>query len=256
MCLKRFVSKGMAKLLAVNATIHGATTIAPDNVGGYYLADTGNNLIRHVDSRGILRTVVGNGSLTPSPACAYNRHARDVCLNLVHGISVDPFDGGLIITDSFNQVVTKVGRDGWVRLLAGNGELCNPEGPVSQCGEGGPATSAKLDRPTQSRMTANGLYIWDYHNRILLVGRDGIIRRVAGTGERGLSGDEGPATQAKIWAPADMIQYDGGLLISDGNNCRLRWIDPNGIIHAFAGYGHDVGDLLAVVRERTLMGKA
>lgn len=227
---------------ATQAAISSATTIAADGRGGYYFADSGNNLIRHVNAGGTITTVVGNGSLQPNPSCAYNRPARQVCLNVPHGVSLDPNDGGLIITDSFNQVVTKMGTDGYVRLLAGNGVLCHPDGSVAVCGENGPATAAKLDRPTQARMTANGLYISDSHNRVLLVGRDGILRRVVGTGERGFSGDEGPATQARLWAPADVVPYNGGLLVSDGNNCRLRWVDAKGIIHAFAGYGSNVQD--------------
>lgn len=221
------------------ARIAQATTIAADGKGGYYFADSANQRVRHVDAAGIIRTVVGTGQATGSagPACAWGRPALQTCLNWVHGVSVDS-DGGLIITDSFNHVVTKLGHDGIVRRLAGNGERCIRAS--STCGEGGSALNASLDRPTTSRRIGAILYISDSSDRIVAVGADGIMRRVAGTGAPGFSGDEGPATSAKLWGPADMLGYRGGLLISDGNNCRLRWVDPQGTIHAFAGYGTDL----------------
>ena len=224
---------------ATSARIAQATTIAADGSGGYYFADSRNQRIRHVAADGIIRTVVGNGQdpKTTGPQCAWGKPALQTCLNWVHGVSLDT-DGGLIITDSFNHVVTKLGRDGIVRRLAGTGTRCLPA--TASCGEGGSALNAALDRPTTSRRIGDTLYISDSSDRILAVGPDGIMRRVVGTGQAGFSGDEGPATAARIWGPADMIGYRGGLLISDGNNCRLRWVDPQGIIHAFAGYGGDI----------------
>lgn len=125
-----------------------------------------------------------------------------------------------------------------MRRIAGNGNYCNRK--QSTCGEGGNALNASLNWPTIARQTPQGLLIADSADRVMLVGRDGVLHRIAGTGRPGFSGDWGPATSAQLYAPADAIPYRGGILISDGNNCRLRWIDPYGVIKPYAGYGGDL----------------
>jgi serine/threonine-protein kinase len=62
-----------------------------------------------------------------------------------------------------------------------------------------------------------------------------VITPVAGTGELGSDGDEGPATAARIQAGSVVVGNDGELYVDDVN--RIRMIDPDGIIHAFAGTG-------------------
>ena len=87
----------------------------------------------------------------------------------------------------------------------------------------------------------NHLYIPDvYGLRVLQVDLGtGIITTAAGNGTMGFSGDGGKATEAQLsdgfWnivgAP------DGSLFIADGNNHRVRKVDPNGIITTYAGNG-------------------
>ena len=218
---------------AINAEISSPNTIVADGKGGYYFTDTGNQRIRYVNPQGIISTVAGNGSDASKPNCWRDVKATDACLAIPHGIALD-YDGGLIITDSFHHVISKVGSDGILRVIAGSGYRCLPV--QSDCGVGKPALEASLDRPILARRTIAGLVIADTSNRVLLV-KNGIMTVLAGTGKPGLSGDGGLATKADIFAPADVVPYRKGWLISDGNNCRLRWVDPQGIIHPFAGYG-------------------
>jgi sugar lactone lactonase YvrE len=61
---------------------------------------------------------------------------------------------------------------------------------------------------------------------------------VAGTGERGFSGDGGPATKAQLNVPfAVAADREGNLYITDENNFRIRKVDKEGIITTFAGTG-------------------
>ncbi len=70
---------------------------------------------------------------------------------------------------------------------------------------------------------------------------DGTITTVAGTGERGFSGDGGPATQAKVSNPRDMVlDAAGNLYLVDSDNFRIRKIDSNGIITTVAGSGNNI----------------
>ena len=92
-------------------------------------------------------------------------------------------------------------------------------------GDGGPATAAQLGWPNNLAIDGGGnLYIADFRNhRVRKVdGQTGVITTVAGTGERGFSGDGGPATAAPLSVPQG-IAIDGGgnLYIADFSH-RVR----------------------------------
>ncbi|MGH8473304.1 MAG: RHS repeat-associated core domain-containing protein, partial [Gammaproteobacteria bacterium] len=127
-------------------------------------------------------------------------------------------DGGLYIADSYNDRIRRVGPDGMITTVAGNGVN-------GYSGDGGLATEAKLYYPWDVAFGSDGsLYIVDYaNNRIRRVGPDGIITTVAGTGVNGYSGDGGLATEARLYYPSGVaLGSDGGLYIADWDNHRVR----------------------------------
>src|SRR5438034_5512783 len=66
----------------------------------------------------------------------------------------------------------------------------------------------------------------------------GTITTVAGTGQAGFSGDNGPATQARLDEPIGIaIDAAGNVFIGDGANHRVRKVSPEGIITTVAGTG-------------------
>jgi hypothetical protein len=101
-----------------------------------------------------------------------------------------------------------VGPDGTIRTVAGGGK------PTDGLGDGGPATEARLDAPSQLALDGAGnLFIADTrHHRIRRVGPAGIISTVAGTGKTGFSGDGSPATQAELNGPSSMTMDRAGNL--------------------------------------------
>jgi hypothetical protein len=77
-----------------------------------------------------------------------------------------------------------------------------------------------------------GFLISDYEfNRVRRVSPAGTITTVAGSGglgQNGFSGDGGPATQARFDGISDAVATpDGGLLISDTGNDRVRFVDAD-----------------------------
>jgi uncharacterized protein (TIGR03437 family) len=104
-------------------------------------------------------------------------------------------------------------------------------------------------------MDASGnLFIADTgNNAIREVTTDGQIHTVAGTGTAGNSGDEGPATEATLNAPAGVaVDAYGDLYIADTGNDRLRMMTADGILHTIAGqgtvgFGGDGGSALAAL---------
>ncbi len=71
-----------------------------------------------------------------------------------------------------------------------------------------------------------------------VVGNGQIITTVAGTGVSGYSGDNGPATAAKLSHPSYICQdLEGNFLISDHDNNSIRKVNISGIITTIAGNG-------------------
>jgi sugar lactone lactonase YvrE len=64
----------------------------------------------------------------------------------------------------------------------------------------------------------------------------GVITRVAGTGDLGNGGDDGPATHAQLNFPNGVaVTADGGFLIADSGNSVVRKVSTAGMITRVAG---------------------
>src|SRR5439155_948252 len=105
-------------------------------------------------------------------------------------------------------------------------------------GDGGPATQAELAQPAGVAATADGGVLIALTARIRRVGPDGTISTVAGTALLGYSGDGGPATSAQLRNPHNVFALpDGGFVIADTFNNRVRRVSPDGTITTIAGNG-------------------
>jgi adhesin/invasin len=72
----------------------------------------------------------------------------------------------------------------------------------------------------------------------------GTLCTIAGSGENGYAGDNGPALQAEMSLPQDTFAAaDGTLYILDWNNHRLREVTPDGEMQHVAGRGELGGSL-------------
>lgn len=108
-------------------------------------------------------------------------------------------------------------------------------------GDGGPATQAQMDNPFGVIRGPDGA-IWycEYTGqRVRKITPDGVIHTIAGNGQKGYSGDGGPALQASFNLPHE-IRFDakGDLYIVDMSNHAVRKVDlKSGIITTIAGTG-------------------
>jgi uncharacterized protein (TIGR03437 family) len=95
---------------------------------------------------------------------------------------------------------------------------------------------------------AGNLYLslGDYDMVARMDAATGMLTRVAGAGQRGFSGDGGPATSARLSSPTGLaVDASGILYIADSGNFRIRAVS-NGVISSIAGdgtegYGGDGG---------------
>jgi len=123
-------------------------------------------------------------------------------------------------------------------LLAGAAQ----QHPLNQSnGDGGPAVRARLVYPASVAVAQDGsLYIAEAGaHRIRKVSPRGVITTVVGTGQRGYSGDGGPASQARIAGPHDLT-FDAetnSLYVADSFNHCIRRVDRQGVITTVAGNG-------------------
>jgi hypothetical protein len=226
---------------AVEAQLNFIHDAAPTPEGGFLISDLKNQRVRYVSPAGTINTVAGSGpfgcfceggfSGDGGPASA----AR---LANPHGLAVNS-DGSYLIADTDNNRVRRVATDGTISTVAGSGPVGNGNG--SFAGDGGPATSARLNRPFEVAPTPDGGFlIADTGNQVIRrVAPDGTITTVAGLpGSSGFSGDGGPATAGRLSAPHGIAALsDGGILIADKNNQRVRWVAPDGTISTVAGSG-------------------
>jgi uncharacterized protein (TIGR03437 family) len=84
---------------------------------------------------------------------------------------------------------------------------------------------------------AGNLYIADSSAFLIRKVSNGVITTAAGNGDYGFSGDNGPATSAKLGSPqAVAVDSAGNLYIADYNNQRIRKVS-NGVITTIAGNG-------------------
>jgi len=214
--------------LATNTSLCAPGGVAVDASGNLFIADSGNNRIRKVDTNGIITTVAGNGIGSYS---GDNGVATSAELSSPSGVTVDTYDN-LYIVDSGNNRIRKVDTNGIITTVAG----CGTSG---YSGDNGPATDAKLKGPSGVAVDASGnLFIADSgNNGIRKVGTNGIITTVAGGNYYvGYTGDGGLATDASLNGPgAVAVDASGNLFIADTDNNVIREMDTNGIIMTVAG---------------------
>lgn len=151
----------------------------------------------------------------------------------VQNVTLDA-EGNIYVPDAGRHVVYKTDRLGSTTNVAGTGT-------AGYSGDGALATGAQLRTPAGVAVARDGtLYITEYGNhRIRRVAPNGIITTFAGTGVAGFTGDGGPASAARMFAPLSvLLDADGNLIFVDIGNFRIRRINTTtGVITTIAGSG-------------------
>ena len=113
------------------------------------------------------------------------------------------------------------------------------EGTGGYNGDNQSALTAQLKSPAGLFRDATGLYVADqYNQRVRHIDPFGTISTLAGTGAAGNTGDGGAATNAQLQYPTAVTRdRAGNLYLADRDNHRVRKVDANGVISAFAGTG-------------------
>ncbi len=214
---------------ALSAALNFPAGLCIDPEENLYIADRNNHRIRKVDKKGIITTVAGNGK---PEFGGDGSKAVEASLHFPSDIACRN-SGELIFSDRSNSRIRKIDRKGIIHTIAGMG-------PPDFGGDYGMATDALLKYPFGIELDKKGnLYIADRgNNRIRMIRPDKTIITLAGDGNHFFSGDYGPAQQASLAYPTDVVMDDdGNLYIADRNNNRIRRVDSLGIITTLMGIG-------------------
>jgi uncharacterized protein (TIGR03437 family) len=212
---------------ATKAKLAGPTGVAVDASGNLYIADSGNERIRYVNSSGVIATIAGTGVAGFSgdgSAATAARFSNPVAVAL-------DASGNVYVADLDNNRIRRFALGGTVTTFAGT---------TNSVGDGGPSTQARVEPWAVAVDSAGNLYIADRsEQRVRKVTPAGTIATVAGTGQTGYGGDNGPATAAVLSTPNDVaVDRSGNLYIADAGNNRIRRVDAaTGTITTFAGTG-------------------
>jgi len=199
---------------ALSAQLNSPKSIAVDHTGNVFLADQYNNRIYRIDA-------------------STHQIQNFVTVTNPGGMAVDGA-GNLYYTSNSGLYVMKATPTGAVSTFVGSGIY-------GHTGDGGPATSARINRADGLAFDNTGnLYIADVQNNcIRKVTAGGIITTIAGTGTQGYTGDGSAAINATFNNPLGVcVDQKGNVYVADNGNNVVRKIDAAaGIITTAAGTG-------------------
>ncbi|MBI2942899.1 MAG: hypothetical protein HYY25_01745, partial [Candidatus Wallbacteria bacterium] len=240
--------------------------VAPDSFGNLYILSNGygsydsaagsssglaSRVVKLERSSGKVFAVVNRQRLAGSSLAG--GIGLDARLDNASGIGLHGSD--LYIADSGNHRVLKLSvSTGLITTFAGS-PSDSPFGHGGYGGDGGPATAALLDGPTDVVATSDGrVFIADSgNNRIRVVDATGTIRTFAGTGQAGFAGD-GKGAEDAMFRRLSFLALDrgGGLLVSDTGNGRVRRIElASGLVTTLAGSDPGLGVVAGTLRAPT-----
>jgi hypothetical protein len=228
---------------AAKAELSNPTDAAVDAAGNVVIADWRNNRVRVVAVKtgafygrpmtaGDIYTIAGDGTQALSGDGGPATSAGLTCF----GVAMDSA-GNVLITDIGNDrvrvVAVKSGTFYGQAMTAGHIYTVAGGGTG---GNGGPATQASLDNPSDVALDGTGnLVIADtlhFQIRVVAVttGRfygqnmtAGDIYTIAGNGDHGFFGDGGPALSAELaWPASVVVDRAGNVAIADLRNNRVR----------------------------------
>jgi streptogramin lyase len=205
---------------AAKAQLNEPWEIKFDREGNAFWVERGNAVVREKEKiSGVIRTVAGTGHPGFSGDGGKAALAQ---LGEPHSLAFGP-DGALYVCDLRNERVRKIDlHSGIIVTVAGTGGKGSTP-------DGAKIAGTPLNGPRAIEFDANGL-MWlvlrDGNAVVTLDLAKGTIRRAAGSGKKGLSGDEVPPAAATFNGPKGLSVAGGKVYIADTENHCIRRLDP------------------------------
>jgi len=191
-----------------NALFDYPIGVAVDGSGNVFVADSDNCSIRKIAPGGVVTTLAGTGSDGFVDGTGTN-----ASFSFPQGVAVDR-DGYVYVADAGNNAVRKIGPDGVVTTLTGNGSY----GFLN-----GTGTNATFREPNAVAVDASGnVFVTDGNNAIRKITADGVVSTAAG-GTWGFADGNGIGASFK-YPRGVALNGSGTLCIADTDNNAVRKI--------------------------------
>ena len=204
---------------AAKATFNGMHNVAVTPQGDLYIADSWNHCVRKIDGKtGIISTIAGTGQ---PGFTGDGGPATKAQFNFLMCVSLNPGNDKLYVADLKNHRIRMIDlKTGIVTTVAGNGKKGIPQ-------DGAVAVESPLVDPRAVAVDSkNNIYVLERSgNTLRVVGDDGKIKTVVGTGERGTA--LGPAKETQLGSPKHLaIDAQDQVIIADEANRRILKYNP------------------------------
>ncbi len=218
---------------AIQAALNEPYEMAWDKSGNLFFVERVNHLVRRVDvSTGVISTVAGNGK---AGFAGDGGPARDAQFNQPHSLAFDAA-GDLFVCDILNHRIRKIDmRSGTISTWSGTGEK-------KTAPDGSPIPGSALHGPRALAFSPDGkcwLALREGNAVLLLDPKTNKLKRVAGTGKSGFTGNGGPALDATLSGPKCVsLDASGNVFLADTESHSIRCIDvKRGTLELLAGNG-------------------
>jgi sugar lactone lactonase YvrE len=202
--------------------------------GSLYVADSDNQRIRRIAPDGTVSTWAGSGAPVRAIGDYMDGPRETAQFSRPYDVAIDD-QGNLYVADFFNNAIRRVGADGRVSTVAGNGL------PGYRDGSG---SAAQLAFPNRLVLKGGNLYFTEGHardmwemesgNRIRRITPAGRVTTVAGSGAAGYA--DGPAATAQFDSPMGVdMDARGNLYVADYLGHCIRIIHADGQVNTLAG---------------------
>ena len=214
---------GPAGFPATLSSLDHPQNVAVNAAGDVFIADTYNNRVVKVTPQGQVTAVAGDGTAGYSGDGAAGSFAE---LNQPTGLAVDA-QGNLYIADSASNVIRRVdAKTGIITTVAGDFAADQASGGLGGfSGDGGPATSARLNDPQGVAVDGAGdLFIADtFNNAIREVTPAGVISTVVNAATTAGGETSGAATASRLNTPYGVAidSSTDDLYIADTSNSAI-----------------------------------
>jgi sugar lactone lactonase YvrE len=201
-------------------------SVAVDEAGNLYVADTRNNTIRKITSGGAVTTLAGT---TGYPGLgSTDGTGSEARFFSPSGLTLDSA-ANVFVADTYNSTIRKISSEGVVTTVAGL--------PGFHGSADGSGSEARFNRPLGLAVdTAGNLYVADTVNHtIRKITSGGTVTTVAGLALSQGSAD-GTGSEARFRSPAGVaVDSFGNVYVADGGNRTIRKVDSNGMVTTVAG---------------------
>jgi sugar lactone lactonase YvrE len=206
----------------IEATLHLPEVLVIDHEDNIYLTQRSGNawIIRKFSAEGIITHFAGNGRQGNSGDAG---PATEASFHTISDIAADG-SGNIFIADSINRNIRKIDKQGIISTIA--------EASLEVLGTEVHPNGIVFDKVGSIFFSDSG------SSKVYKIDTSGAITLIAGTGDFGDHGDEGPALEAGLRSPGGLaIGPDGFLYIAEQTTHRIRKIDSSGIITRYVGTG-------------------